>query len=113
MCVAGILKEDMSPLAAEIMTQLLASCESQDGIQEVRGVEDSFAHVGKSGEGDSDDDDDDDLRGLTVRTAWLDEKSSAISAVAALAEGAPASGTVSDMCLRAAICSYILMLLHT
>jgi hypothetical protein len=78
----------MAPLASDVMNQLLMSCQSEDGLVELRGAGDSFAHVGRSAEGDSDDDDDGDLRGLTVRTAWLDEKSSAISAVAALADGA-------------------------
>ena len=81
MCL--LLGQDIAALAPALLPLLLASIESEDGVTaEYDEDADQVAGLG----GDDSEEDDDDIRAITVRTAWLDEKAAAVYCLGNVAE---------------------------
>lgn len=87
--LALLLKEEVAALAPSVMPMLITSIESEDGVAAEYGGDDETG-LGGAGGGD-DSEDEDDIRAITVRTAWLDEKAAAVFCLGNLAEAMGAS----------------------
>jgi hypothetical protein len=81
--MALLLKEEVGALAGTLLPMLLTSIESEDGVAAEYDDEDDGAARGLGGD---DSEGDDDIRAITVRTAWLDEKAAAVFCLGNIAE---------------------------
>eukprot|EP00741_Cyanophora_paradoxa_P021221 tig00000237_g20482.t1 len=85
--VCRLLKEDFAAYLPTVVPLAIASCESEDGIVSGPDEGDDDDDDDAPGRGiDSDDEKDDRPRSISVRTAWLDEKAAAASALGCFAE---------------------------
>jgi hypothetical protein len=66
-------QEEVAPLAEALLPLLLASIQSEDGVCAEYGDAEADGALADAVGGDESEEDDD-IRAITVRTAWLDEK---------------------------------------
>ncbi|KAJ1475150.1 armadillo-type protein [Baffinella frigidus] len=82
-----VMQKDMAPLLPAILPYINASIDSEDGLSLMPEHGAAAQPFGNLCVDSDDEDEDNDPRALHVRTAWLDEKASAVHCMGALAEG--------------------------
>ncbi len=85
--IAKLLGADFAPMLATLVPLAIKSCISDEGIKKdyIEKKKDDFSLGSDSEEGE----DDDNLKGITVRTAFLDEKTAALHALGMFAISCP------------------------